>query len=212
MFKVGRYGKQQPDSKKTRMNNEIRAHKVRVIGPNGDQLGIMKTEEAVRLAQETYNLDLVEVSPMATPPVCKILDYGKHKYQMKKKAQEAKKNQTVMQVKEVKFRPKTDKHDFEFKVKHVERFLAGGNKAKVSVFFRGREMVYTGQGKELLQKVASLVEELGSIEQAPSMEGRYMSMILAPKNTGPKSGELKGADEGAATEPKASKDAKDKDK
>ncbi len=167
---------------RTRVNDHIRVPRVRVIDPDGEQLGILPTAEALQLARERYGLDLVEVSPNATPPVCKILDYGKHKYQEKKKAQEAKKHHMTVQVKEVKFRPKTDVHDFNFKVKHVRRFLQEGNKAKVTIFFRGREMAYTNRGVEVLQKVSSLVEDIGQTEQEPTMEGRFMSMVIAPKS------------------------------
>jgi translation initiation factor IF-3 len=161
----------------------IRATRVRVIDPEGRQLGVLNTDEALRLAQDQFGLDLVEISPTAVPPVCKILDFGKHKYQIKKKAQEAKRNQNVIQVKEVKLRPQTDEHDLDFKIRHVQRFLKDGNKAKVTVFFRGREVVYSEQGRELLQKVFAHVQDLGFIEQEPLLEGRYMSIIVAPKST-----------------------------
>lgn len=183
---------QSEKDKKTRVNHQIRAFKVRVIDPAGNQLGVLSLEEALRTAREQFNLDLVEISPNATPPVCKILDFGKHKYELKKKAQEAKRHQMVIQVKEVKFRPQTDVHDFDFKVNHIIRFLKEGNKAKVTVFFRGREVVYSELGRELLQKILPLVEEVGSLEQEPILEGRYMSMILAPK-TGAK-GQTKNAE------------------
>ena len=169
--------------KRSRVNQEIRVAQVRVIDPDGNQLGVMPTEKAIDIAVSQFSLDLVEISPNATPPVCKILDYGKHKYEMKKKAQEAKRNQVSSQLKEVKFRPKTDVHDFDFKVKHVRRFLEGGNKAKVTIFFRGREIIYADQGKTLLQKVYSVVEDIAQIESEPKMEGRYMSMILAPRSS-----------------------------
>ena len=165
-----------------RINHMIRVPKVRLIDPEGRQLGIVTTEEAMRMARDQFNLDLVEISPTAQPPVCKILDYGKFKYQEKKKRQEAKRNQSVIEVKEVKFRPQTDVHDIQFKVNHMIRFLKEGNKVKATVFFRGREMTYTSQGKELLQKIFAQVQELGAIEQEPYLEGRYMSMIIAPKS------------------------------
>jgi translation initiation factor IF-3 len=160
----------------------IRVPRIRVIDPEGKQLGVMETSDALRLARETFNLDLVEISPSAVPPVCKILDFGKYKYQIKKKAQEAKKHQTVILVKEVKFRPQTDVHDFDFKVKHILRFLEDGNKVKVTVFFRGREVVYSQHGRELLQKVVIQIQDHGFVEQEPMMEGRYMSIMVAPKS------------------------------
>ena len=182
------------ESDKTRINERIRAPKVRLIGPDGSQLGIHTSSDALRIAKEQYDLDLVEVASQASPPVCKILDYGKHKYQIKKKAQEAKRNQATTQLKEVKFRPKTDVHDFNFKVKHVTRFLKDSDKVKVSVFFRGREVIYSEIGRELLKKVYSLVEDLCQMEQQPNLEGRYMSMILVPR--GNKSAPQKVADSG----------------
>ena len=130
---------------------------------------------------EEAGLDLVEVAPMAKPPVCKIMDYGKYKYQQHKRAQEAKKNQKVIHVKEVKLRPKTDDHDLEFKINHARKFLTGGNKVKIAIIFRGREMTHPDIGNILLDRVASGIEDLGIIEQRPKMEGRNMIMILAPK-------------------------------
>jgi translation initiation factor IF-3 len=158
----------------------IRAPEIRVIGSDGNQLGIMSVREALAAA-EAEGLDLVEISPQAKPPVCRIMDYGKFKYQQSKKAHEAKKKQTIVQVKEVKMGPKTEEHDFQFKFKHVLRFLEDGNKAKVSILFRGREMAHTELGRVLLDRMAEMVKDVGVIEQAPKLEGRNMTMIIAPK-------------------------------
>lgn len=153
---------------------------MRVVGASSEQLGIMSLQEALALA-DSQQLDLVEVSPTAVPPVCRIMDYGKFKYQQSKKMQEAKKKQTQVQVKEVKLRPKTDDHDLEFKVKHVRRFLEEGNKAKVTLVFRGREITHTELGLKVLERVASELEDVAIVEFKPKMEGRSMFMIVAPK-------------------------------
>ncbi|WP_373048524.1 translation initiation factor IF-3 [Vulgatibacter sp.] len=162
-----------------RTNRRIRAREVRLIGSDGSQLGVVALEAALARAGEE-GLDLVEISPMARPPVCKIMDYGKFKYETKKKAGEAKKKQVVVQLKEVKLRPKTDEHDYDFKVKNVRRFLEEGNKARVTIMFRGREITHKEIGQKILQEVANDVKEVGIIEQAPRQEGRQMFMILAP--------------------------------
>ncbi len=153
---------------------------VRVIDEAGQQLGVLRTDDALKRAQEV-GLDLVEVSPTARPPVCKILDYGKYKYIQKKKAHEAKRKQTVIHLKEVKMRPNTDEHDFQFKVRHIKRFLEEGNKAKVSVVFRGREMAYTVRGREVMNRVLNEVKEMAKIEHPPTLEGRMLIMVLAPQ-------------------------------
>ena len=150
-----------------------------MIDENGAQLGVVRTDEAIRKAQEA-GLDLVEISPTAHPPVCKILDYGKYKYVQKKKAHEAKRKQVVVHLKEVKLRPNTDEHDFQFKLRHIKRFLEEGNKAKVTVVFRGREMAYTIRGRDLMSRVLGEVKEAAKVEHPPSMEGRTMIMVLAP--------------------------------
>ena len=162
-----------------RINREIRAREVRVIDPDGKQLGILPLYEALRTAT-TLELDLVEVSPKAEPPVCRIMDYGKFKYQQRKKDQEAKKKQAVIHLKEVKMRPKTEPHDFEFKVRHIERFLKEGNKIKVTMVFRGREMAHTDIGKNLLIRVVEAIKEWGKVEQDPRFEGRNCVMLLTP--------------------------------
>jgi translation initiation factor IF-3 len=152
---------------------------VRVVGPAAEQLGVLSIEQALEKAQE-YGLDLVEVSPMAKPPVCKIMDYGKFKYEEKKKASEAKKKQVVVHLKEIKLRPKTEEHDYDFKIRNVKRFLEEGNKAKVTIMFRGREITHKELGQAILDDVTKDTKDIGVIEQAPRMEGRAMFMILAP--------------------------------
>ncbi|MBN2331774.1 MAG: translation initiation factor IF-3 [Deltaproteobacteria bacterium] len=166
-------------TERTRVNRQIKVGSVRLIDDNSSQLGIVTIDEALDIASER-GLDLVEVSPNADPPVCKIMDYGKFKYQQSKKAQEAKKKQTTIQVKEVKMRPRTDSHDFNFKIKHVIRFLEEGDKAKITIRFRGREMAYTDQGIELLGRVVEAVKEHGVVEQQVQREGRQLSLVLAP--------------------------------
>jgi translation initiation factor IF-3 len=162
-----------------RTNRRIKAREVRVVGPEGDQLGVLPIEQALARAQE-LGMDLVEVSPMAKPPVCKIMDYGKFKYLEKKKQNEAKKKQVVVQLKEVKLRPRTEEHDYETKLKKVREFLAEANKARITVMFRGREMSHRELGQKVLQRVIEDLRDTAVIESAPRMEGRQMFMILAP--------------------------------
>ena len=150
-----------------------------MIDPDGEQIGIIPTALAQEKATE-LGLDLVEVAPKSRPPVCKIMDYGKYKYLEKKKLSEAKKRQTVIEVKEMKFRPKTDQHDFDHKLRRIRKFLEAGNKAKATIRFRGREMVHKEVGLELMQRIRTAVEDLAAVETPPSMEGRAMVMILAP--------------------------------
>jgi len=158
----------------------IKAAEVRLIGADGEQIGIMPLAEALSRAAEA-NLDLVEVAPQANPPVCRIMDYGKFKYLQSKKTQEAKKKQTVIQVKEVKFRPKIEDHDIAFKIKNIRRFLAQKDKTKISLIFRGREIAHPQIGIDLLNRVAAELADIGTVEQAPKIEGRNLTMILAPK-------------------------------
>lgn len=165
------------------MNRRIRVREVRVIGPDGTQLGILPTDEALRRSED-LGLDLVEVQPMARPPVCKIMDYGKFKYQQKRKASEAKKNQHLVEVKEVKFRPKTDKHDFDVKVNRLRRFIGEGNKSKVTIMFRGREIVHPEIGQDVLRRVSEAVADVAVVEMSPRMEGRQMFMVVAPAKSG----------------------------
>jgi translation initiation factor IF-3 len=154
---------------------------VRVINPNGVQLGIMSPQEALQTAM-SLGLDLVEVAPESNPPVCRIMDYGKYRYEQSKKAKDAKKKQTVIQIKEIKMRPKTDEHDLEFKMRHIEKFLKEGNKAKVTMIFRGREVMHTNLGRKLLDKLAEDLKDAAIVEQLPRLEGKNMVMILAPKH------------------------------
>ena len=162
-----------------RTNRRIRAREVRVVGPAGEQLGVLTIEAALEQANQ-FGMDLVEVNPMAKPPVCKIMDYGRFKYEEKKRASEAKKKQVVVHLKEVKMRPKTEEHDYEFKVRNVKRFLEEGNKARITIMFRGREITHKELGQTLLEDVIKDVKEVGVVEQVPRMEGRQMFMILAP--------------------------------
>ncbi|WP_434391616.1 translation initiation factor IF-3 [Melittangium boletus] len=157
----------------------MRAREVRVVGPAGEQLGVLSIEAALERAQ-SEGMDLVEVNPMAKPPVCKIMDYGKFKYEEKKKASDAKKKQVVVHLKEVKLRPKTEEHDYEFKVRNVRRFLEEGNKAKVTIMFRGREITHKELGSAILDDVVKDLKDVAVVEQMPRMEGRQMFMIIAP--------------------------------
>ncbi|OGU00629.1 MAG: translation initiation factor IF-3 [Geobacteraceae bacterium GWC2_48_7] len=162
------------------INTAIRATEVRVIGAESEQLGVIPTSKALELASQ-LELDLVEVSPTAVPPVCRIMDYGKFKYQQSKKLQEAKKKQVHVEVKEIKLRPKTDEHDLMFKVKHVRRFLEEGNKAKVTLVFRGREITHMDIGRAVIQRFAAELEDVAIVESQPRVDGRNMYMIVAPK-------------------------------
>ncbi|MGG7644466.1 translation initiation factor IF-3 [Rhodovulum sp. YNF3179] len=164
------------------MNNRIRVSEIRLIGPEGENLGVSTPEEGMRIATEA-GLDLVEISPNANPPVCKVMDFGKFKYEQQKRESEAKKKQKVIDVKEVKFRPNTDTHDYMVKLKNVQRFLEKGDKVKVTLRFRGREMAHQQLGRELLERVAEDVKELGKVENMPKMEGRQMIMMIGPLKT-----------------------------
>jgi len=152
---------------------------VRVVDDESTQLGIMATSDALALAQ-SKGFDLVEVSPNADPPVCRIMDYGKFKYEQQKRQQEAKKKQTVIQIKEVKFRPKTDEHDYQTKLKHIRRFLEEGDRCKVAVFFRGREIVHKDRGQIMLDRVVLDTQDIAKVEQAAIAEGRTLVMMLTP--------------------------------
>ncbi|HEX7119711.1 MAG TPA: translation initiation factor IF-3 [Longimicrobiales bacterium] len=168
------------NEKRVRVNRQIRISPVRVIDPDGEQLGIMPVEQALAAAEER-GLDLVEVAPNARPPVCRIMDYGKYKYEEARKARLARKKQHQVHVKEVKFRPGIEAHDFEFKVRHARRFLEEGDKVKATMMFRGRQMAHPELGREVLDRVAQAVDDVGKVESAPVMEGRNMTMILAPR-------------------------------
>jgi translation initiation factor IF-3 len=163
-----------------RINREIRAVSVRVIDMEGQQLGVISLTEALAEAAKA-GLDLVEVSPTAEPPVCRIMDYGKFRYQQSKKVQISKKSQTVIQVKEIRLRPKTEEHDLEVKVKHVRKFLEQHNKVKISMMFRGREIAYTDIGRKIMEDIKNTLADGCVIDQQPKLEGRNMIMILSPK-------------------------------
>jgi translation initiation factor IF-3 len=167
--------------KEVAINWDIKAPEVRVIDPDGKQMGVLPVKEAIKIAEER-GLDLVEVAPNSQPPVCRIMNYGKYKYQQSKRTQEARKHQTVIRIKEVKVRPRTEEHDFQFKLRHVKRFLDEGNKVKISILFRGREIAHPEFGKELLNRFIEAVKDVMVIEQSPRLEGRNMVMILAPKS------------------------------
>ena len=162
------------------INRDIRAKEVRVIDPDANQLGVLAIHKALAIAGD-FGLDLVEVSPTAKPPVCKIMDYGRYKYEQTKKQHEAKKKQSSFQVKEIKVRPKTGEHDLNTKLGHIKKFLAKKDKVKVTVIFRGREITLSQRGRELLEQIAVETEEMAIVEQRPKFEGRTMVMMLAPK-------------------------------
>jgi translation initiation factor IF-3 len=165
-----------------RRNQQIKIPEVRLIDQNGDQVGVMATDEALKRAEEA-GLDLVEISPKARPPVCKIMDYGKFKFEQAKKQQQAKKKQKKVQLKEVKFRPNTDEGDFQVKMKNLRKFIDQGNKVKVTIMFRGRELAHRELGSQMLDRVAEEVQDEAVVEQRPAkMEGRFMIMLLAPKS------------------------------
>lgn len=162
------------------MNEEITAREVRVISEDGENHGVITVDEGIRIAMEA-GLDLVELSPNADPPVCKILDYGKFKYEQQKRKNEARKKQKTIEVKEVKFRPNIEQHDYEVKMRSLRKFLEGGDKVKVTLRFRGREMAHQELGLDVLNRVREEVDEMAKVEQRPNMEGRQMIMVLAPR-------------------------------
>ena len=168
------------DDNTPRVNHEITSPQVLLVDENGVKVGITNTVEAIRMAHE-QSLDLVEVAPLAQPPVCRIMDYGKYRYQLQKKEKDARKKQKVQELKEIKMRPKIDDHDFDFKTKAVRTFLEKGHRVKVSVFFRGREMSFLNRGEEVLNRVIAECEDVGKCESKPVMEGRYMRMLLTPQ-------------------------------
>lgn len=165
--------------KRVRVNRQIRISPVRVIGDDGEQMGIMPVEEALEAAEER-GLDLVEVAPNSRPPVVRIMDYGKYKYEQARKARQAKKKQHSVQLKEVKFRPGIEAHDLEFKLRHARRFLEEGNKVKATMMFRGRQMAHPELGREVLEEVAAELDDVSKVESRPTLEGRNMTMVLAP--------------------------------
>ncbi|MFZ9734872.1 MAG: translation initiation factor IF-3 [Burkholderiaceae bacterium] len=163
-----------------RVNEEITVSEVRLIGVDNEAVGIVKIAEALRLAEEA-EVDLVEIAPQAVPVVCKLMDFGKFKYQEQKRAHDAKLKQKVIQVKEVKFRPGTDENDYQVKLRNLTRFLEEGDKAKITIRFRGREMAHQEFGMRMLERVKEDLAELGQVEQMPKLEGRQMVMVMAPK-------------------------------
>ena len=162
------------------INDRINAKSVRVISEKGEMVGVLETREAIKMAFD-QGLDLVQVSPNASPPVCKIIDYGKYKYQLQKKQAEAKKKQKTFEVKEVKLRPGIEDHDYEVKLKSIQRFLNEGDKVKITLRFKGREMAYHQRGMDVLKKLESEIEPLAKIEQVPTLEGKQMIMVVAPR-------------------------------
>ncbi|MDD9986124.1 MAG: translation initiation factor IF-3 [Spirochaetaceae bacterium] len=167
--------------KDLRVNDMIRVREVRLIGADGSQLGVVPTEEALSSARQN-GLDLVEVSPTARPPVCKLLDYGKYKFEQEKRIRESKKRQRLTKLKEIRMQPKIDSHDLDFKSRHIKSFLDQGNKVKVTVRFRGRELAHTEIGRAVLDRVVELTSEYAVLARSAQMEGRFMSMVLSPKS------------------------------
>jgi translation initiation factor IF-3 len=195
-----------PISTEPRINERIRVPEVRLVGPAGEQVGIVAIDAALRLAQEA-DLDLVEVAPMARPPVCKLMDYGKFKYETAQKARESRKNQVNTVIKEMKLRPKIDPHDYETKKGHVVRFLKQGDKVKITIMFRGREQSRPELGYRLLQRLAADVQELGFVESAPKQDGRNMIMVLGPTKKKAEARAEKAADKAAERARTAAPDA-----
>jgi translation initiation factor IF-3 len=190
-----RFDRQPPERDPTRINERIRVPEVRLIDEKGQQVGIMKTQEALRYAQ-TRDLDLVEVAPDARPPVCRVLDYSKYKYEQAQRQKAARKHQQQITIREIKFRPKIAQHDYDTKKGHVERFLKARDKVKVTIMFRGREMAHPERGEMILNRLAEDLGELATIEQRPQQDGRNMTMMLAPTRT------AADEDEGGADEAK----------
>ena len=175
---------QRPQEPTTRINDAIRVPQIRLIGADGEQIGIKSTDEALKYAWD-MNLDLVEVAPDAKPPVCRVMDYSKYKYEQEQKAKLARKHQSTITIKEIKLRPKIDPHDYATKKGHVVRFLKNRDKVKVTIMFRGREMTHPDRGRQLLLKLADEVQDLGIVESAPLQDGRNMVMMLAPHKNAP---------------------------
>uniref|UniRef100_A0A7V4G727 Translation initiation factor IF-3 n=1 Tax=Desulfobacca acetoxidans TaxID=60893 RepID=A0A7V4G727_9BACT len=171
---------QKQPTQRVRINQQIRANEVRLIGADGAQVGVMSLKDALAMATEAH-LDLVEVAPQADPPVCRIMDYGKYKYQQSKKQQEARRRQTTIQVKEVKVRPKIEAHDMDFKLRNIRRFLGDRDKVKVTMIFRGREMAHQDRGYRILQQMMEALQDVAVVEQEPRHEGRTLFMVIAPK-------------------------------
>ncbi len=190
-----------------RINEEIRIREVRVTDENGEQLGIMQTRDALRLAEERH-LDLVEVAPKARPPVCKIMDFGKYRYEQQKREKEARKKQKVITIKEVKLRPNIEQHDFDVKLKNAKKFIEEGNKVKVTIMFRGRELSHPEIGNAVLDKIAKALGDTVSVERSAKLEGKNMTMILSPKAQKSKKTTTKGGDTENAQNQNAQSDSK----
>lgn len=169
-----------PSREGPRVNEQITSRQARVIGAEGENLGVMSVEEAIEIAMDS-GLDLVEISPNADPPVCKILDFGKYKYEAQKKKNEAKKKQKVIEIKEIKIRPNIDEHDYLVKMRNMRKFLDEGDKVKVTLRFRGREMAHQDLGMKVLDRVRNELEDIAKVEQTPRMDGRQMTMVIAPR-------------------------------
>jgi translation initiation factor IF-3 len=163
-----------------RVNERIRARQIRVIDHNGQQLGVMTPEEALKIARAAQ-LDLVEVAPTVSPPVCRVLDYSKYKYEQERKAREARKKQRVIHLKEIKFGPNIEEHDYQVKLNHLKKFLERGDKTKITVWFRGRQMAHTEKGRSLLDRLARDLSGVSEVEESPSFEGRHLTMVLKAK-------------------------------
>ena len=174
-----RFDRRPPERDTTRVNERIRVPEVRVIGDDGQQIGVMKTDQALRMAQDR-DLDLVEVAPEARPPVCRILDYSKYKYEQAQKVKQARKHQQQIVIREIKFRPKIAQHDYDTKKGHVERFLRHKDKVKITIMFRGREVTHPERGRMILDRLAEELQELAIVEQRPNLDGRNMTMMLGP--------------------------------
>jgi len=194
-----RFDRQPPERDPTRINERIRVPEIRLIDETGQQVGIMKTQDALRYAQER-DLDLVEVAADAKPPVCRVLDYSKYKYEQNQKQKAARKHQTQINVREIKFRPKIAQHDYDTKKGHVERFLKARDKVKVTIMFRGREMAHPERGEMILNRLAEDLGELATVEQRPQQDGRNMTMMLAPARTAAEDGAASDGDHKADEE------------
>ena len=170
-------------AKDLRVNEKITSKELRIVDAEGKQMGVFPLPEALKIAQEN-GYDLVEVSPNASPPVCRLMDYGKFKYQQSKKFHQSKKKhvQSVIHIKEIKIRPQTEEHDFQFKVRHIKKFLSQGDKTRISLIFRGREITHPEFGKEVLDRIIEEIKDIGVVEQSPKLEGRNMTMMIAPKS------------------------------
>jgi translation initiation factor IF-3 len=199
-----RFDRRPPERDSTRINERIRVPEVRLIDENGEQVGVMRTNEALRYAQDR-DLDLVEVAPDARPPVCRVLDYSKYKYEQAQKQKQARKHQQQITIREIKFRPKIAENDYKTKKGHVERFLRNKDKVKITIMFRGREVTHPERGVMILDRLAEELSEIGVVEQRPLQDGRNMTMMLGPSNA-VLSGEIDAAGDGATAKAAAEAD------